>query len=55
MATGNNVTLFFGFAKDVLSLTGADKEVQFEVKFGGIDGKAKFTLKDMMYLEELAL
>jgi hypothetical protein len=55
MAMNNNATILFGFAKDVLALSVADKEVEFDVKLGGLSGKAKFTLKDMMYHEELAL
>jgi hypothetical protein len=55
MSMNNNATILFGFAKDALALTVADKEVEFDVKLGGLTGKAKFTLKDMMYQEELAL
>lgn len=55
MATNNNATVLFGFPKDALGLTVADKEVEFDVKLGGLSAKAKFTLKDMMYHEELAL
>lgn len=55
MSMNNNTTVFFGFARDALALTVADKEVEFDVKLGGLSGKAKFTLKDMMYQEELAL
>jgi hypothetical protein len=55
MAMNNNATVLFGFAKDGLALTVADKEVEFDVKLGGLSGKAKFTLKDMMYHEDLAL
>jgi len=55
MSMNNNSTIFFGFAKDVLALTEADKEVEFDVKLGGLAAKAKFTLKEMMYHEDLAL
>jgi hypothetical protein len=55
MAMNNNATVLFGFAKDALALTVADKEVEFDLKLGGLSAKAKFNLKDMMYQEELAL
>ena len=55
MAMNNNQTILFGFAKDALALAVADKEVEFDMKLAGLSAKAKFTLKDMMYHEELAL
>ncbi len=55
MAMNNNATVLFGFQKDALNLSVADKEVEFDVKLGGLIAKAKFNLKDMMYHEELAL
>ena len=55
MAMNNNQTVLFAFAKDVLALSLPDKEVEFDIKLGGMTAKAKFTLKDMMYHEELAL
>ncbi len=55
MAMNNNATVLFGFAKDTFPIALTDKEVEFDLKLGGMTGKAKFTLKDMMYQEELAL
>jgi hypothetical protein len=55
MSMNNNSTILFGFAKDALALAVADKDVEFDLKLAGLSGKAKFTLKDMMYHEELAL
>lgn len=55
MAMNNNATILFGFTKAALALSVADKEVEFDIKLGGLTAKAKFTLKDMMYHEELAL
>ena len=52
---GNNQTILFGFAKDTLALSEADKEVEFELKLGTMTAKTKFTFKDMMYNGELAL
>jgi hypothetical protein len=47
--------LFFGFAKDTLPLSLDDKEVDFVLKLFGLNAKAKFNLKDMMYNGELAV
>jgi hypothetical protein len=55
MSMNNNATVLFGFAKDSLPLTVADKEVEFDLKLGGMSAKVKFALKDMMYNGELAL
>lgn len=56
MAQGTpNMTVLFGFAKDSLPLTEENKEVEFELKLGGMSAKAKFSLKDMMYNGSLAL
>ena len=55
MAMNENKTVLFGFAKDALALSAADKEVEFGIKLGGMAAKAKFSLKDMMYNGELAL
>ena len=55
MAMNSNQTILFGFTKDALSLAAADKEVEFDLKLGNMSAKARFTLKDMMYQEELAL
>jgi hypothetical protein len=53
--TDGNMTLIFGFPKDALPLTAADKDVQFTMKLGPLTVKAKFEPKDMMYQGELAL
>jgi hypothetical protein len=50
-----NMTVLFGFVRDSLRLTEENKEVDFELKLGGLSAKAKFTLKDMMYNGSLAL
>jgi hypothetical protein len=48
-------TYLFGFSKEMLPLTAADKEVTFTTRIGRLDVKAKFNLKDMLYRGELAL
>jgi hypothetical protein len=53
--TNGDMTLIFGFPKDALPLTAADKDVQFTMKPGPLTVKAKFGPKDMMYQGELAL
>ncbi|HVV45084.1 MAG TPA: hypothetical protein VHC72_07750 [Bryobacteraceae bacterium] len=55
MATNRNATLLFGFAKDTLPLAVTDKDVEFVLKLGNLSGKTKFSLKDMMYNNELAV
>jgi hypothetical protein len=55
MAMNENKTVLFGFTRDALALSAADKEVEFDVKLGGMTAKAKFTLKDMTYNGDLAL
>jgi hypothetical protein len=55
MSMGNNTTILFGFAKEALPLTVADKEAEFDLKLGGLTAKVKFALKEMMYQGELAL
>jgi hypothetical protein len=55
MSMNNNATVLFGFAKDSLPLTAADKEVEFDLKLGSLSAKGKFALKDMMYGRELAI
>lgn len=55
MSMNNNSTILFAFPKDALPITAADKEVDFVIKLTGISAKAKFSLKDMMYNEQLAL
>lgn len=48
-------TLWFGFSKEILALTPADKEVAFRTEIGRLEIKTKFNLRDMMYHKELAL
>jgi len=55
LATNRNATLLFGFPKDALPLTAADKEVEFALKLSNLSGKTKFNLKDMTYNNELAV
>jgi hypothetical protein len=55
LSMNNNATVIFGFAKDALPLTVADKEVEFDLKLGTMSAKGKFVMKDMMYNGELAL
>jgi hypothetical protein len=45
----------FGFSKDAITLTPADKEVEFTSRIGRCLVKAKFNLKEMMYHGELAV
>jgi len=47
--------LVLGFAKDTLKLSPEDKEVAFATALGKVPVKTKFTLKEMMYHEELAI
>jgi hypothetical protein len=55
MSMNNNAVIFFGFAKDALALSVGDKEVEFDIKVGGLTAKVKFNLKEMLYHEDLAL
>ena len=48
-------TYLFGFSKEMLALTPADKEVTFSTRVGRLDVKAKFNLKEMLYRGDLAL
>ncbi|MFN7998917.1 MAG: hypothetical protein U0Q18_35160 [Bryobacteraceae bacterium] len=48
-------SIWFGFSREYLQLTPADKDVIFTTRLGRLDVKAKFVLKDMMYHKELAL
>jgi len=48
-------TYLFGFSKEMLTLTPADKEVTFTTRIGRLDVKAKFNLKEMLYRGDLAL
>lgn len=47
--------LVFGFAKQHLPLTTADKDVEFVLKMDGLSVKAKFQPKEMLYKGELSL
>jgi hypothetical protein len=47
--------IYFGFARDMVTLRPEDKEVTFTTQFGSIQVKTKFTLKDMLYHGELAV
>jgi hypothetical protein len=53
LATG--IALLLGFAKDTLKLSPDDKEVAFATTIGRNVIKAKFTFKEMMYHETLAV
>ena len=52
---GETNTLWFGFSRELLQLTPADREVTFTTQLGRLQVKTKFNLKDMMYHKELAL
>ena len=54
MQTMDRQTMIFGFPKDALPLTPADKEVLFTLKLVAIF-RAKFELKEMMYGGQLAV
>jgi hypothetical protein len=47
--------VYFGFAKDIVTLRPEDREVGFTTQFGQIQAKTKFYLKDMLYHGELAV
>jgi len=47
--------IYFGFAKDLVTLRPEDKEVAFTTSFGTMTVKAKFNLKEMMYHGALAV
>jgi hypothetical protein len=47
--------VYFGFAKDLVTLRSEDKEVGFTTQFGSAQVKTKFYLKDMLYHGELAV
>lgn len=55
LATNRNATLLFGFAKNTLPLTFADKNVELVLKLANLSAKTKFNLKDMIYNNELAV
>jgi hypothetical protein len=48
-------TYLFGFSKEMMALTAADKEVTFTTRIGRLDVKAKFNLKEMLYRGDLAV
>src|SRR5579871_6242147 len=47
--------LLIGFPKDSAKLSGDDKEVAFATMIGRMAVKTKFTFKEMMYHEDLAI
>ena len=47
--------VYFGFAKDLVTLRPEDKEVTFTAQFGTAHVKTKFNLKEMLYHGELAV
>jgi hypothetical protein len=51
----NGSVLLFGFSKESLSLTPADKEVDFSTRLGSLIVKAKFNMKEMDYRGQLAV
>ena len=53
--TSDKQSLIFGFQKEKLPLTVANKSVEFALKIGQVTYKAKFDLKDMTYGGELAV
>ena len=55
ITTSGMPALLFGFPRDVLPLTGDDREITFTTELGQIQVKTRFNLKDMMYHKELAL
>jgi len=48
-------TYLFGFSREMMTLTAADKEVTFTTRIGRLDVKAKFNLKEMLYRGDLAV
>jgi hypothetical protein len=53
--TKDGSRILFGFAKDFLPLTAADKDVQFSVNSGDIQIRARFDPKEMTYHGQLAI
>jgi len=51
----NGVVILFGFSRELLPLTPADKEVEFQCKLPRVLVKAKFELKEMLYHGSLAV
>lgn len=48
-------TVLLGFPQDTLKLAAGDKEVDFVTMIGRLTIKTKFTLKEMMYHQALAI
>jgi hypothetical protein len=55
LSMNQNATLVFGFPKETLPIAAGDKDPEFVIKLPGLTAKAKFSLKDMMYGEQLAV
>ncbi len=51
----SSASFLFGFSREILQLTAADKEVVFSTNLGQLAVKAKFEFKDMLYHGELAI
>jgi hypothetical protein len=47
--------LLFGFSRELLQFTPADREVSFTTQLGRLEVKAKFNLKEMTYHKDRAL
>ena len=47
--------MWFGFAKESMPLTAADRDLTFALNTGQLDLKAKFEPKEMLYLGKLAV
>jgi hypothetical protein len=52
---GSGSSFLFGFSREMLPLTAADKEVLFSTRLGRLLVKAKFSAKEMLYHGELAV
>lgn len=55
LETADRQSILFGFPRQGLPLTVADKNVEFVFKAGAVTFKAKFDLREMMYGGELAV
>jgi hypothetical protein len=53
--SSDKATILFGFSKELLPLTIADKDVQFTINTGDLSLRAKFDPKEMIYRGQLAL
>lgn len=51
----DGAVLLFGFSKEFLSLTAADKDVQFSINNADFSLRARFEPREMMYRGQLAL